>query len=261
MKEPTMKRLVIISDTHCGHRFGLTPSDWQTNDKDGFLGKASKFQKELWKWYEKEIASCKLIDLIVVNGDLIDGKGSKSGGTELITTDRLQQCEMAIECIKIAKAKSIMIINGTPYHTGNEEDFEVIIASELKAKYCNHAFIDVGGVKFDIRHKVGTSNVPYSRNTAPQKDAMWNSLLALKGIQPDCDVVVRSHAHYYAMAEDDRKMSIITPALQGYTKYGSRECIGSNTLGFLQFDCGNSQFEITKHFFDMKPFAAEVEVY
>ena len=118
-----MKRMVVISDLHCGHVVGLTPPRWHFQ----IDGKLYANQKELWGFYAQSIDSLKPIDILVVNGDAIDGKGCRSGGTEQNTTDRLEQCEMAIECIEYTEAKTVRMTYGTPYHAGQDEDFEKII--------------------------------------------------------------------------------------------------------------------------------------
>jgi hypothetical protein len=254
-------KMVVISDLHSGHRFGLTPPTWQFKDKGGFYSKVANFQKELWDWYVKEIESEKPINLLVSNGDLIDGKGFRSGGTELIVADRNEQIMMAKQCIEVADSKRVMIVNGTPYHTGSDEDFEAMLAELLHAEYSNHLHLDFGGVKFDFKHKVSSSIIPHGRYTAPRREAVWNALWYERGMLDKVDVVVRSHVHYYSLSEDAYSTVITSPCLQGYSKYGSRECSGTNDLGFLVFDCEDGNMKMTKHIFDMKKFKVEFTKY
>ena len=115
---------IFIADTHCGHRTGLTPPKWWLPDDDGFIGKVARFQRELWSWFCSEIDSCGPVDTCIHVGDVIDGKGFRSGGTELLTPDRAVQIQMAEIVFEEIGAKNNLIINGTPYHTGNEEDWE-----------------------------------------------------------------------------------------------------------------------------------------
>ena len=44
------------------------------------------------------------VHLLLVGGDCIDGRGEKSGSTELITVNRNEQCQMAAECIRVWRA-------------------------------------------------------------------------------------------------------------------------------------------------------------
>ena len=79
-----MKRIAVISDLHCGHVVGLTPPRWQS--AVGLVGeKIAAMQKTLWDLYTEEMDAIKPIDVLIVNGDCIDGKGKRSGSTELIT--------------------------------------------------------------------------------------------------------------------------------------------------------------------------------
>jgi hypothetical protein len=254
-------RVAIIADTHCGHRTGLTPTEYQYQFKDGFLGKLAQLQKEMWDWYCKEMASYQPIDLLIVNGDALDGKGAKSGSTELITADPAEQIKMAEIVINQCRSKQILIINGTPYHTGTETDYEGILAEKIGADYANHDFVKCGGLVFDVKHKTSSSQIPHGRFTGPARDALWNIIQASKGLQPNADVIVRSHVHYKSLSESYGKTVITTPCLQAMSKFGSRECAGTNDLGFLHFDCEDKKMSITEHIFDMKPFSHEVRNY
>jgi hypothetical protein len=233
-----MKRVVIISDLHCGHLVGLTPPAWHINND----GKLYKIQKELWGFYTQAIDSLKPIDILIVNGDAIDGKGARSGSTEARTADRYEQCKMATECIEYAGAKKIRMTYGTPYHVGQEEDWERVVADNVGAKIESHGFYNVDGVVFDCKHKIGSSSVPHGRGTAIKREKVWNLIWESRKHQPKADVVVRSHVHYFDMDVDSitDAIGIVTPALQGYgSKYGARQCSGTVDIGIVYFDVEN----------------------
>ena len=252
-----MKRLGIISDLHCGHRAGLTPPSYQYQDgssvtRDNF----ARIQRLLWSWYVKEVKALEPVDLLVVNGDALDGKAERSGGSELISSDREEQIDMAEAAIKVWNAKQIIIIEGTPYHTGKEESWESLLADRVGAMHFGaHEWVKVEDVIFDFRHKVGSSSIPHGRFTAPQRAAMWNALWAERGVQPKAKVLVRSHVHFYTMGEDSQRMVITTPALQTHSKFGSREIDGTNDIGFLHFDVDKDSYTAYTHFLDMKTVA------
>ena len=128
------KRALIISDLHCGHIVGLTPPGWQWKVKSDSpnIAKYGKIQGVLWNKYRKMISSLKPIDVLIVNGDAIDGKGKKSGSTEQITSDRQEQCLMATRCIQEIAAPKVYLTYGTGYHTGDDEDFENEIVDHVK---------------------------------------------------------------------------------------------------------------------------------
>jgi len=228
------KRMVVISDLHCGHLVGLTPPSWHFKQD----GKLYKVQKELWNWYISEIKKLKPIDILVVNGDAIDGKGERSGGTEQVTTDRIEQVNMATQCIEYCNAKVVRMTYGTPYHAGIGEDWEQMVAENVGGKIEAHAWFDVNGTVFDFKHKVGGSTIPHGRFTAAAREKLWNTIWNSRDKQqPKADFVIRSHVHYYTKCETIDWAAITTPALQMYgSKYGARQCTGTVDVGFLVFD-------------------------
>jgi hypothetical protein len=236
------KRIVIISDLHCGHEVGLTPPRWDPAVGKVYLDrtkieKFSKIREQCWNFYATTIAKLQPIYALIVNGDCIDGRGDKSGGTEEFELNRDRQCSMAMECIQLAKAKQIHMTYGTPYHTGDKEDWENIIAERIGAQIGAETTINVNGLLFNFKHHVGSSGVPTGRFNSIARDGLWNDLWSLKkGVEP-VDIIVRSHTHYHVYCGYDGRLGIITPALQGMgSKFGSRRCSGTVDFGLIHFD-------------------------
>jgi hypothetical protein len=238
--EEEMKRLVIISDLHCGHRAGLTPPGWQyqENQDDHERNNFGKAQREIWNFYSETIDSLKPIDIIICNGDAIDGKGERSGGTEQLESDRTKQVEIAAQCINYADAKAKIIIYGTQYHTGKEEDFEKLLGEAVGAyKVGGHEWLDVNGLIFDFKHFISSSIIPHGRYTAIARDALWNKIWSMDDMQPNAEIIIRSHVHYHRYAGEPGCLMMTTPALQGFgSKFGVRMCSGRVDVGFVHFD-------------------------
>jgi hypothetical protein len=249
-----MKRLVVVSDLHCGHIAGLTHPDYQMTAANGPKQRQwAEMQSKLWTWYTDKIKTLGKIDVLVCNGDAIEGKADRTGGTELITADRRRQVEMARKALDIMRAEKICIVYGTPYHVGREEDWEAILADSMGASCKSHLFLDVEGTVFDIKHRVSSSIIPYGRLTAPLREKVWNVLWAERGEQPRAEVIIRSHVHYYGYAGDARGLVITTPALQGPgSKYGARMCAGTIDFGFLVFECDQKSYIWRPELCDMR---------
>ena len=128
------RRVLVLADGHSGHRAGLTPPAFQWKLDNPILGKWAQQQIEMWEWYENKIKILQPIDILIYNADANEGKGGRSGGTELITPDRELQIEMAYECMKIIHAPKIVMTRGTEYHTGIDEDRENLLAKRLEKK-------------------------------------------------------------------------------------------------------------------------------
>lgn len=228
-------RVVVASDMHCGHRAGLTPPEhFQYNTS--YLQQ----QKKTWEFWSnslKELRDEHPIDLLIHNGDAIDGKGERSGGTELYEVDRSKQVEIAYSCLKESQASEYALTYGTPYHVGQEEDFERLLSWKLNCDIEGHMQRDVNGVLFDVKHKVGSSPLPHSRYTSIAKEKLLNTMWNDRGGQINADVIIRSHVHYFAYCGDGRFLGVVTPALQGFgSKYGVRQCSGTVDFGLIWFD-------------------------
>ncbi len=249
------KRILVLSDLHCGHRSGLTPPTYQSkaNGKRGQWNKFATLQSELWQWYTSTIRTIGPVDLVIVNGDCIDGEGSRSGGTELIVRDRIEQAEMAKEAISVPKTGDYAFTYGTPYHTGCSEDMEDLVAKEFKAKIGSHEFIKIGGKVLDIKHHCTSSSMPYGDLHQIGRQIIENGYWASRSEQPFADLVIRSHVHKFSQCTIRRGNSlaggVITPALQGYgSKYGARKCSRPVDVGMLLITIQNGEIVVHPYF-------------
>ena len=123
-----MRRVLIISDLHCGHFAGLTPPSWHhspSSTSDPLQQRFLEFCKFSYGKFYKIVKSLQPIDVLMVNGDCVDGLGRRSGGTELWTTDVDRQCDMATEIIKFIKAKKIIIISDACHSGGVGQPFDI----------------------------------------------------------------------------------------------------------------------------------------
>ena len=236
-----MKRIVVIADTHCGHWSGLCPPGWQYKTGPGtppLRVKRAKQQREHWLRYATLCAQLQPVYDVFMLGDMIDGRGEKSGGTELVTTDRIEQCDMAVRCAReLAPTNGYVAVYGTPYHTGQLEDFEDIIAKELGAEIGGQLFPEVEGVVFDLKHKVGGSSIPHGRHTAVSRELLWNQIWSDRADgQPLAKVLLRAHVHYHGFCGDGTRLAMTVPALQGWTTFGGRQVSGTVDWGPTWFD-------------------------
>lgn len=233
-----MKRIVVASDFHCGHRAGLTPPEFQYDpeNEEHQWQKFGKIQQILWDFYSEILESLKPIDAFLFNGDAVEGKGYRSGGTELVTADRKVQTDMATKCINLAEADTIVMTYETPYHTGADEDWEDLVAEKVGAKIGSHEWVDVNDLIFDMRHFVTRSIIPHGRLTSPLREQLWNLLWAEAAGYPKADIILRSHVHYHVDGQSMGKRVFTTPALQLHTKYGTRQATGIVHIGLLSFD-------------------------
>lgn len=240
MTKRKFKRVLACGDMHGGHRTGLTPPKWQSEIRGE---QYYDIQQECFEFWVNKIEPLKPIDILIHNGDGIEGKGIRSGGTELIHPDRKDQVAICVDNIEVADPEHVVLTYGTPYHVGSEDDWEGLISSRLNDRGIDTTikgqdWITVNGTTFDIKHKVGASTIPHGRSTPQKKEALWNMIWAYVGEQPQSDIFLRSHVHYFDYSGTSTYLAMTLPALQGQgTKFGSRQCSGTVDFGFVVFDC------------------------
>jgi hypothetical protein len=244
-----MKRGIATADKHCGHESGLTPPDFQlplVSDPTGFLlmrrNRLSEMQKAIYSWYKSVVKKFGPYDFHFDLGDQIDGRGEKSGSTELIMVDRKGQTEMAIRCNEEIKAKKRVMVYGTGYHTGNFEDWETLVAEGTPntIKIGGKEQVDINGCIFDLRHKVGRSIIPHGRATPLARQALHNALWAERGVESRADFFLRGHVHYEYQTGDSTYTAMSLPGLEWSTKFGVRQVEGTVSVGVTIFDVDNN---------------------
>jgi len=237
-----LKRVLACADPHCGHKAGLTPPQYQFPARSSSSRKVKQWgqvQSELWAHWKQHVERLKPIDVLLIGGDAIDGKGSRSGGTELLTADLHEQSEMAVECFNWIEAEKVIMVYGTPYHVNGADgtDYEGFVARELGATIGGHEWVDVNGCVFDLKHKIGGSQVPHGRHTAIARERLWNVLWNERDYAPKADVILRAHVHYFQFCGASTWSAFTLPALQGPgSKFGIRQCSGTVDFGFVHFD-------------------------
>lgn len=260
-----MYTIVAEADYHSGHRAGLTPPAYRSHDREW-----KKAESEPWRIREGIIKEVGTPDLLIINGDLIDGRGQATGGTELLTSSLTEQAEIAAACAMRWKAPRVMIARGTPYHTGwGGEDWEdltaQVIKNELEAMYPGRArveiddqlFVTVEGITLDVKHHTGTTQTPYTGGTSVLRDKTWNEQWWLDGGgQPLADIILRAHAHfhegYWGIRGGKPWYAIRQPALQlASTKFG-KKCTRRVDWGLLVITLNNGAIDIHPHIVNIK---------
>jgi len=243
------KHGVIISDLHSGHRFGLCPPEhWEPESNNPVQQKIRLWQSSTWNWYKEKARQIGHLDRLVVNGDACEGDGIRSGATELWTSDRLEQAEAAIFCARQFDFDAATVIEGTNSHTGTAEQFEAPLAKALGTHLQAHAWLEYAGCVIDFKHHIGSSSTPGAVPPALPREAVWNLMWSEHELQPKANVFIRSHLHaYHAVIEDDFT-AIVTPALQGWTRYGGTRMSKTISYGFIEFWISNEgEFTWKRH--------------
>ncbi len=219
--------VMVVSDLHCGHHEALWPTDlalpW------GEKLRANKGQRYLLKCWEdlQREAKARKPDILVVNGDLVDGEQRKSAGTEASTTILAAQQKASVMLLEPLRdlVKELYVIRGTPYHDGRLGMDVEAIATQLGAvpstkDWHSHSYLnlDVKGVVLNFQHGISVSGGLY-RATAHDREGVWAALAGKEGKMPKSDAVIRSHCHYFTHVEHSTRHIVTSPAWQLQTEY------------------------------------------
>jgi hypothetical protein len=237
------QRIAVLGDFHSGHVYGLAVPDECINS----------FQLKGWNFMAKGIQKYAPYDRFFMMGDLIDGRGKKNGGMEVISPSLKKQADMAINCIKELRrlAKSdpkITFVRGTPYHTDGPENWEDIVAKDFR-NHCgnneenifNSILVDVGGVVFDLKHHIGSGTMPQTRVGAPAREIVQAMLKENYQGDPKADCFIRAHVHNHTLVNILGRIAYTNPALQINSDFGELRCNGIIDYGFTVIEVENGK--------------------
>jgi len=185
---PGTKRILTINDTHCGHVLGLTPPGQQSPD-------FAEFQAPFYEFFRSTVDQIGHVDLLVGNGDLVDGPQRKNP-EQSIRLDLGAQVKMASELMQNVDADRKVVVRGTGYHTDSGTSFEDFVAKELDTEAYDEYRLEVYGRRLHWRHVVGRSDIPYGQYTQVAKELINELLQAEMERYDAADVLFRAHVHY-----------------------------------------------------------------
>jgi hypothetical protein len=240
--------IFVASDMHVGSSEGLMPPNY--TDLDGALRIQNPGQAYLWDNYlgilDNLAPRAKEVDLIVINGDILDGKQRKSDGIPLTLhrmEDQKRAAVLALEEIKSRfPSAKWHFVEGTPYHELPEEVRAV--AKHFNAEVKQTLPLVVGEARIRFHHEVGfSSGVLKSGNL--EREIINNLLSVAMHGWSDYHVEVRSHCHYFRYVGMKDHLALVTPCFQLQNAYGRKNSPTKNipNLGALYLQIDDSRIK------------------
>lgn len=245
-----VNNLVIISDLHCGCRFGLYPPEGVVLDGGG-MWEASDMQKKLWNiwqlFWQEWIPNVTHGEpfAVVVNGDLLDG--AHHGSVTQVSQNLSDQANIAErimrpvveKCAKDKRGKSYFwIVRGTEAHVGQSAQEEERLAKLLDARptktgeYSHYElWVRIGGVLCHLMHHIGYTSSAQHEASAINAELTRELNESVRWGEEAPIFVVRSHRHRYARVslpaqimgkKHAETISFCTPAWQLKTPFTYR---------------------------------------
>jgi len=221
-----MKKVLVISDLQTGSMFSNWPEDFPIKDGGTWrLNYKQMLIRNAWNQFCDKMSEIKP-DILVINGDVIEGHQEKNLGITTVTTNLREQASAAAVILSplVQIVKEVYFVKGTSYHDRETSGPVDAIAKELgavpfrKGQYTDWVLnLEIDKVIINFVHRISIASGLY-RATPPDREGIWSALAGISKV-PAADCVVRSHVHFYCHVEHSSKHIIITPGWQYQTDY------------------------------------------
>lgn len=255
MTAPEPITLVALGDTHCGSRSAICVPDMQLCGGGSFRYSAA--QRGLYDAYTGLTKDWLKPDILLVNGDAIEGQARKESGVPCWSTDLIDQIECAKQLFEMFHAKKIYLTEGTGYHVDAAgKSLEHVLGEKLNAVKIGtgrniageQLFLRINNFTFHAAHHIGVSTGWYL--TTPMAKELIFALLNESDIHK-VDIVLRSHVHSFVGVEFHRQRGYVLPCWQLKTRYMFRKtALGMMpSIGAIRFRIYPDEIRMDKRFF------------
>lgn len=263
-------RVVAVADLHVGSRVGLADPACSTG------GKGARVRSALFeRWKQSTEGKWERPDVLIVNGDAVDGQNRKQGGGGSWTTDLLEQSDHAAQLLSMWNAKRIYVIRGSGYHVdANNSGLQVeeLLARKLNAEeYPGQDaippenrersgwewYLHMEGVTFHVSHKIGVSKVFHYQSTPTARQMLQAKLNDRLRHELDSklkiNVILRAHAHYFNTVGYSGSQGFVLPCWKGLDEWmlGNGPLDISPDIGFLGFTVHDGSWLYEKHLWSL----------
>lgn len=265
MAKSKRKIILILSDTHAGHRLGLlNPATiLEREDENGnieeYQPNITKAQEYLWNVYTwgldeiKRLANKSPI-YIWHNGDLTQGSANGKYPNSVVSTRDSDQITIAffnlLPLLRMKNVKTFRMIYGTGWHVFQDGSSERIVANmlamqfpkvDIKSMY--HSLTNIDGVWIDVSHHgPGQSKRIWLEGNIARFYLRDLILKAVVDKRPVPKLVARAHIHQKIDIPDNihgiESRLIVTPSLCFITEYARKVMRSVSTIenGMVAFE-------------------------
>lgn len=216
------KRVVVVSDMHCGSTRGLCPPNYRT--LDGNPIRLNPVQQWLWTSYTHFVGVARRYApyALVVNGDAIEG--IHHGGQQVWSPDAADHFGAAVQALTplAEHANAVYIIQGTECHTKSAE--HGLVTALPNARACTHRLdLDINGYIVRFVHHISTSSRVYLRASRLSIHLANMQLEAHRAGRPIPSALIAGHCHTYDRYESGGGVLALTmPPWQVGTRFVDR---------------------------------------
>ena len=260
----TAKTIVVVSDVQVGHHLSICsdkPKFSQAPPAPPTTYQPNRVQKALFKAWTEVAKEWNKPDILVLNGEPIEGQQHKNMGTEVWTTNLNDQMDDAKTLIDMFNAKRIYTTRGSDYHVSLrgvplEEAFgERVGATPIGGYFAPYEiYLEEEGVTFNFAHHVGYNQEFYRSTALTREMALMKLNASHKPADPD--VIVRSHVHYYWYVGSTSHLTMTTPCWKLQDWFMQRKGPGGGVpdIGAVRFTVKDGEYSWEKKIYRLPEF-------
>lgn len=232
-----MKRVLVVSDMHCGGASGVLPRDYYNADRDLHL-QQSRVQEFLYDAWCQMIQMVGHVDAVICNGDIVDGLNRRSGGKDIAVTDMVVQCDIAKQLLSMIDTERYIFTQGSNYHVNDNPSADEMVCTMMRGEWYGY-FGDVmfDNITMNIQHWKS-----YSKNNHGGFDSMMGDIDQMRLDGDESDIYIRSHIHSFKYSGGPNYMAVATPCWKGMDGFVSIKSQKRPDNGYILFNIEGSDY-------------------
>lgn len=247
------QRVLVLSDTHVGSNVALAPEELILESNNRIL--ANEIQLALLQEFYNMVDEVGTVDLLVLNGDLVEGTNYYGEGAGCLTTSMSEQAKTAIELLSDIRCRKVVGCRGTAYHGKKNPNMDHQVIEGLGGVCMDEVSLTIEGLRFYANHRTPVRMVRFE--TRPQSVAQDILLGELNSMDfGHYDIICKAHVHYYIGLDMGKSLGIVCPCFKGrdeFAKGAANPFAFNPSIGYVMFDIeDDGDFSWTKSVKNLK---------
>jgi FlaG/FlaF family flagellin (archaellin) len=239
-----MLKILVTGDWHIGSHYGLMLPEYD-DPYSGMTIRANPLQTFLFENFCQMLDLIGEVDIVILNGDTVEGQNKREKGIGVWTTDIHAQANCASVIADMIRCRKIYCSQGSPYHTENPTG-DKIVCDKVNGEWIGDwHFIEINNnLTIYLKHHGDFSSIPYARCTAQRKQSM-----IAKSQGTNVDIFINSHTHHFNFSGDSSDLSISIPCWKGIDPYIGKKSIEQPDNGYVLINVDGPNYTWTYNIF------------
>lgn len=255
--------VLTVGDLHVGGMFSLFPESFRTSVGTTLaLNSGQKYLLECWQDIIDQ--QPEVIDVLNLNGDIIEGQNKFEMSRGLSEVDPLWQVRAAEELLEplVKRARNIRMTQGSTYHVGKGGGWEKVLAERIGAKEDKFGHPTspwwkywYKGVYFDLAHRQSTTIRYRSMPLEREVDFLLARFARRREAPPERFIITRSHTHAgFRVYQEDGAYAVSMPCMKLQDTFAqltvSPNRIIPDNLGAVAYEVGDEAIKIIPYLYE-----------